>query len=94
MKIAAIYARVSSLKQQQNETIASQLAALEEYATANGYQVSPQHIFQDDGYSGARLDRSALDRLRDAVAAGVISPTVSPARGLTKRTMRLTIVLP
>ena len=27
--------------------------------------------FVDDGYSGARLDRPALDQLRDAVEAGV-----------------------
>ena len=26
----------------------------------------------DDGYSGARLDRPALDRLRDAAEAGVL----------------------
>jgi integrase len=32
MKVAALYARVSSAKQQLNETIASQIAAIEEYA--------------------------------------------------------------
>ena len=82
MKIAALYARVSSLKQQQKETIASQLAALQEYTAAHDYQVSPQHIFQDDGYSGTRLDRPALDRLRDAVAQGEIEVIVilSPDR--------------
>jgi hypothetical protein len=36
----------------------------------NDFHISPQHIYQDDGYSGARLDRSALDRLRDVVAQG------------------------
>lgn len=82
MKIAALYARVSSLKQQQNETIASQLAALQEYAAAHEYQVSPPHIFQDDGFSGARLDRPALDRLRDAIAQGELEVVVilSPDR--------------
>lgn len=70
MKIAAIYARVSSARQQQNANIASQLAALEQYAAAHAYQVAPQHIYQDDGYSGTTLDRPALDRLRDAVAQG------------------------
>lgn len=70
MKIAAIYARTSSARQQQNENIGSQLEALLAYAQAHDYQVSLDYIFQDDGYSGAYLDRPALDRLRDTVAAG------------------------
>jgi hypothetical protein len=65
MKIAALYARVSSTKQQLNENIASQIAAIQEYAQLHDYQISPHHIYKDDGYSGARLDRPALDRLRD-----------------------------
>jgi len=68
MKIAALYARVSSERQQQQETIASQLAALHEYAEAHDYQVSPPHIYQDDGCDSRTLERPALDRLRDAVA--------------------------
>jgi site-specific DNA recombinase len=82
MIIAALYARVSSTKQQLNETIASQIAALEEYARQNDYQISPQHVYKDDGYSGARLDRPALDRLRDAVAQGEVEAVLilSPDR--------------
>ena len=70
MKIAAIYARVSSARQQQQETIASQVAAVLDYAQAHDYQINPHHLYQDEGYSGASLDRPALDRLRDAVAGG------------------------
>lgn len=82
MKIAAIYARVSGARQQQNENIGAQLEALLAYAEAHDYQVSPQHIFQDDGHSGAYLDRPALDRLRDAVAAGELEAVliVAPDR--------------
>jgi site-specific DNA recombinase len=72
MKIAALYARVSSAKQQLNENIASQITAIQEYAQQNDYQISPQHIYKDDGFSGAHLDRPALDRLRDAVAQGEV----------------------
>jgi len=72
MKIAAIYARVSSTRQQQQETIASQIAALEHYAAEHDYQVAPQHLYQDDGVSGKTLDRPALDRLRDAAAQGEV----------------------
>jgi site-specific DNA recombinase len=82
MKIAALYARVSSAKQQLNENIASQVAAIEEYARQNEYQISPQHVYKDDGFSGARMDRPALDRLRDAVAQGEIEAVLilSPDR--------------
>lgn len=72
MKIAALYARVSSAKQQLNENIASQVAALMEYTRQHDYQISPQHVYKDDGFSGTRLDRPALDCLRDAVAQGEV----------------------
>jgi len=82
MKIAALYARVSTAKQQLNENIASQIAALKDYAARHDYQIGPQEIYQDDGYSGATLDRPALDRLRDAVAQGRIEAVIilSPDR--------------
>jgi site-specific DNA recombinase len=31
-----------------------------------------EHVFRDDGYSGANLRRPGLDRLRDAVAAAAL----------------------
>jgi len=65
MKTAAIYARVSTTNQEQEATIESQIAALTEYAAREGYQVSEAHRFIDQAISGARLDRPALDRLRD-----------------------------
>src|SRR5262249_1833631 len=82
MKIAALYARVSSAKQQLNENIASQIAAIEQYAQQHDYHISPQHVYKDDGYSGARLDRPALDRLRDAVEQGEVETVLilSPDR--------------
>ncbi len=81
MKIAAIYARVSSARQQQNENIGSQLGALLAYAKTHDYQVSPHHVFQDDGHSGAYLDRPALERLRDSVAAGELEAVLIVALG-------------
>ena len=67
---AAIYARVSSDRQKENHTIASQLAALMEYAETHGYMVPPEWRFQDEGYSGATLLRPGLEALRDLAAAG------------------------
>jgi site-specific DNA recombinase len=72
-KAAAIYARVSSDRQKEQHTIASQTAALIDYAPANGYTVPPEWIFQDEGYSGALLVRPGLEALRDLAAEGQIS---------------------
>src|SRR5947209_10408054 len=71
-KPAAIYARVSSDRQKEQHTIASQTAALIDYAQANGYTVPAEWIFQDEGYSGAILVRPGLEALRDLAAEGQI----------------------
>jgi site-specific DNA recombinase len=65
-----LYARVSSEQQQAAGTIASQVAALRERITGDGASLHPEHTYIDDGYSGATLVRPALERLRDAAAAG------------------------
>jgi site-specific DNA recombinase len=59
----AIYARVSSERQEKEHTIGSQLEALRNYAAQNGMEIAEE--FTDEGYSGTRLDRPALDRMRD-----------------------------
>ncbi|MGB2886089.1 MAG: recombinase family protein [Candidatus Acidiferrales bacterium] len=59
----AIYARVSSERQEKEHTIGSQLEALRNYAAQNGMEIVEE--FTDEGYSGTRLDRPALDRMRD-----------------------------
>ena len=68
----ALYARVSSEQQARGNTVASQLAALRERVAGAGLSVVPEDEFVDEGYSGSTLLRPALERLRDAVAAGVI----------------------
>src|SRR5271170_5273939 len=72
MPVAAIYARVSSDKQRVESTIASQTAALIEFARNRGYQVPAEWVFEDEGYSGASLVRPGLERLRDLAAEGQI----------------------
>jgi site-specific DNA recombinase len=54
-KPAAIYARVSSDRQKEDHTIASQTAALIQYAEMEGFAVPKEWIFQDEGYSGASI---------------------------------------
>jgi site-specific DNA recombinase len=65
-----LYARVSTERQQERGTVGSQLEALRGAARSEGHEIVEE--FVDDGYSGARLDRPALDRLRDAAEAGVL----------------------
>lgn len=72
MKTAAIYARVSSDKQREENTIASQTAALIAFAREQQFDVPPEWIFEDDGYSGASLIRPGLERMRDLAAEGLI----------------------
>ena len=69
-RVAAIYARVSSERQRQDETIASQTVGLRELAADRGLLVSEDLVFEDEGFSGATLTRPALERLRDRAAEG------------------------
>src|ERR1700758_2999575 len=72
MKTAAIYARVSSDKQRDDNTIASQTAALLVFASEQQFEVPPEWVFEDDGYSGASLIRPGLEHVRDLAAEGLI----------------------
>jgi site-specific DNA recombinase len=60
---AAIYARVSTETQEKDQTIASQVAELKQYASNNSMVIIDEYL--DDGYSGELLERPGLDRLRD-----------------------------
>lgn len=71
-KRAAIYARVSTPNQAEEQTIESQIQALTAYAAQQGFRLEEKHIYRDEGYSGSRLDRPALDRLRDDAYAGLL----------------------
>ena len=72
MKAAATYARVSSEQQKEENTIASQTAALIEFAREQGYGVPDEWVVEDEGFSGASLLRPGLERLRDLAAEGHI----------------------
>ena len=81
-KTAAIYARVSSDRQKESGTIASQTAVLRACAQQREYVVPPEWVFEDDGFSGARLDRPGLEAVRDLAAEGRIEAVLvlSPDR--------------
>jgi len=67
---AAIYARVSTANQAQAQTIEQQLARLQAHIGAQDWTLAPEHVFRDDGRSGADLHRPGLDHLRDAARHG------------------------
>src|SRR6266513_273801 len=67
MRVAA-YARVSTTRQAQAQTIEQQLDRLRAAAAERGWELDDQHLYRDDGDSGARLGRPGLDRLRDHAA--------------------------
>ena len=72
MRMAAIYARVSSEQQREENTIASQTASLIEFAKSHDLEVPEEWVFEDEGYSGATLERPGLERVRDLAAEGQI----------------------
>ena len=67
---AAIYARVSSDMQAQEQTIDSQVADLRQKAVADNVSLDDKNCFLDNGVSGSTLNRPALERLRDAAYVG------------------------
>ena len=79
---AAIYARVSTDRQGREQTVDSQLEALRRWANEQDHELTSDHIFIDEGYTGSRLDRPGLDALRDAVQLGVVDvvAVLSPDR--------------
>src|ERR1700694_6294797 len=72
MRIAAIYARVSSEQQREANTIASQTTSLIEFAKAHDLEVPKEWVFEDEGFSGATLERPGLERVRDLASEGQI----------------------
>jgi site-specific DNA recombinase len=68
----ALYARVSTDKQAQQGTIDSQVSLLRSKIESEQETLESGLCFCDDGVSGAKLARPALERLRDQAAAGLI----------------------
>src|SRR5207247_1006741 len=93
MRMAAIYARVSSEQQREAHTIGSQTTALIEFAKTLDLEVPTAWIFEDDGYSGATLERPGLERVRDLAAEGQIQAVLVYAPDRLSRTYAYQILL-
>jgi len=90
----AIYARVSSDHQAQQNTIASQIATIQTFASAQGVNIEADLIFADNGISGTTLARPQLDSLRDKAAGGEIEQILmlNPDRLARKYTHQVMLV--
>ncbi|HMS92227.1 MAG TPA: recombinase family protein [Candidatus Saccharibacteria bacterium] len=64
MKQAAAYVRVSTDKQADEKTYETQIDEIKRKVEKDGHILSDQFIYLDDGWSGAYLERPALDQLR------------------------------
>lgn len=82
MNTVALYARVSTQRQVEEATIASQIAEVEKYAQSQGWVIAPEHYFIDEGVSGTTLNRPGLNRLRDLASIGAFTTVLclSPDR--------------
>jgi site-specific DNA recombinase len=91
--MAAIYARVSSEQQREENTIASQTASLIEFARSHDLEVPGEWVFEDEGYSGATLERPGLERVRDLAAEGQIQVVLAYAPDRLSRKYAYQILL-
>jgi len=91
--MAAIYARVSSEQQREENTIASQTASRIEFASSHDLEVPGEWVFEDEGYSGAILERPGLERVRDLAAEGQIQVVLAHAPDRLSRKYAYQILL-
>jgi site-specific DNA recombinase len=66
MKRAALYARVSTARQEQEETIDSQIAEVRQRIESDEALLLDSSIYVDEGYSGSLLERPSLDAMLNA----------------------------
>ena len=71
-KVSCLYARVST--DNQSTGLESQVRALKLYCQHN--EISEYEIFTDEGISGAKESRPALNRLMEAVEAGEVTQVI------------------
>ena len=71
-KTVAVYARVSSQRQADELTIASQVAAIRQRVEQDQLLLEESRCFLDEGYTGSSLVRPALERVRDLAHCGAV----------------------
>ncbi|OGY35678.1 MAG: hypothetical protein A3E36_00070 [Candidatus Andersenbacteria bacterium RIFCSPHIGHO2_12_FULL_45_11b] len=69
-RVAALYARVSTARQEKEATVESQIEEIKDRISGDGHTLSETNTFVDDGWTGTMLERPELDKMRDAAASG------------------------
>jgi len=92
MKIVAIYARVSTERQEEQKTIESQICELREACKKDEVEIAKEYV--DNGFSGGVLARPGLDQLRDDASRGLFNAVyiLSPDR-LARRYLYQALVI-
>lgn len=83
--IAALYARVSTARQEEQETIDSQVEEIKKRIQEDNNILPSENIFTDDGWTGEMLQRPELDSMRDAAMAGAFQVLYVYDRGRLSR---------
>jgi len=83
---AAIYARVSTAEQVDGTSLGTQVQRCEHYIAAQDWTPAARYV--DEGVSGAKASRPALDQLMTAVRAGTVDVVVIAKLDRIGRSMR------
>ena len=89
MKTAAIYMRVSTQNQEEEQTIENQQIELLARIAKDGVILPPENIYADDGWPGSTLERPALDEMRQDAKFGKFEVLYFYDRGRVARKMML-----
>ena len=73
----ALYVRVSTQRQAQQQTSEQQLARLRAWCADQAWEVRDELVFRDEGVSGSTLRRPGLDALREIVWPATMSTKCS-----------------
>lgn len=82
----ALYARVSTGRQENEQTIESQLDEVKKKIIEDKNTLLPQNIFIDDGWSGEMIARPSLDMMRDSAKENRFEAIYVYDRGRLSRT--------
>ncbi len=89
VKIAAVYMRVSTQNQEEEQTIENQIMELNERIKKDGNVLPEGNIYKDDGWPGATLERPDLDILRADAPTGKFEVLYFYDRGRIARPLML-----
>ena len=85
MKRAAVYMRVSTARQEEEQTVENQYMELKQRVKDDENLLLPDCIYKDEGWSGAIIQRPDLDRMRSDAREGKFEVLYSYDRGRISR---------